>query len=66
MGYRFPGCGRGFVLVGPVVVVGVDVVAGDEMVTGSVDDGDGCWALENTTFFRWPDFRRAGPLMIAA
>jgi hypothetical protein len=28
-------------LVGPVVVVGVDVVAGDELVAGCADDGDG-------------------------
>jgi hypothetical protein len=28
-------------LVGPVVAVGVDVVAGDELVAGFADDGDG-------------------------
>jgi hypothetical protein len=30
-----------FLLVAPVVVVGVDVVAGDELVAGFADDGDG-------------------------
>ena len=30
-----------FLLVGPVVVVGVDVVAGDEFGAGFADDGDG-------------------------
>jgi hypothetical protein len=28
-------------LVAPVVAVGVDVVAGDELVAGFADDGDG-------------------------
>ena len=42
IGYRFPRPLAGvFVLVAPVVVVGVDVVAGDKLVVGFADDGDG-------------------------
>jgi hypothetical protein len=42
IGYRLPRPSAGaFLLVAPVVVVGVDAVAGDEMVAGFADDGDG-------------------------
>jgi hypothetical protein len=40
IGYRSPRpSARAFLLVAPVVVVGVDVVAGDELVGGFGDDG---------------------------
>jgi hypothetical protein len=38
-------------LVAPVVVVGVDVVAGDELVGVLVDDGDGGGGDEDEDFF---------------
>lgn len=42
MGYRFPGHRPGvFVLVAPVIFVGVDVVAAEDVVAGFADDGDG-------------------------
>jgi hypothetical protein len=42
MSYRFPGPSAGvFVLVAPVVSVGVDVVAAEYVVVGFADDGDG-------------------------
>jgi hypothetical protein len=42
IGYRSPWPSAGaFLLVAPVVAVGVDVVAGDELVGGFGDDGDG-------------------------
>ena len=42
IGYREPRpFGRGFLLVGPVVSVGVDVVVGDRVVARFADHGDG-------------------------
>jgi hypothetical protein len=42
MGYRFPGHRPGvFCLVAPVVAVGVDVVAAEDVVVVFADDGDG-------------------------
>ena len=42
IGYGLPRPSAGvFLLVAPVVAVGVDVVAGDEVVAGFADDGDG-------------------------
>ena len=37
-------------LVAPVVAVGVDVVAGDELVTGCGQDGDGGGGDEDEDF----------------
>ena len=36
-----------FLLVAPVVAVGVDVVAADEVVAGFADDGDGLGGYED-------------------
>jgi hypothetical protein len=42
IGYRSPRPSAGaFLLVAPVVAVGVDVLAGDELVAGCGQDGDG-------------------------
>jgi hypothetical protein len=43
IGYRLPRPLAGvFLLVAPVVAVGVDAVTGDELVAGFADDDDGC------------------------
>ena len=42
MGYRFPGHRPGFLFwLAPVVFVGVDVVAAEDLVVGFADHGDG-------------------------
>ena len=55
IGYRFPGHRRGiFLLVAPVVASGVDAVAGDQLVAGLADDGDGFGSDSPSITFRWP------------
>jgi hypothetical protein len=51
IGYRSPRPSAGaFLLVAPVVAVGVDVVAGDELVVGCGQDGDGGGGDEDEDF----------------
>jgi transposase len=51
IGYRTPRPSAGvFLLVAPVVAVGVDVVAGDGLVVGLGDDGDGGGGDEDEDF----------------
>ena len=51
IGYRTPRPSAGvFLLVAPVVAVGVDVVAGDGLIIGLGDDGDGGGGDEDEDF----------------